>query len=306
MVLEYFFIIFATVLFSVQFLFTKKYQLCVGSGNAASFFHKGVAPISFAIILTIYSFITIPGFKLEVTWFTLLLSLFSLGVSLTLSVISLKVLAKGSIANYGLYLLSGGMIVPVVFGFFIGDNFGWWKILSILCILGAILVKFNFKEKLDLKSYLFLVGLFVLNGLSGVISTIHSQDVFGLGLSVTPQSFSIVNLLLGSVVGFILFAITAIKNRKEMQIKPFLKAIPWSVAEGICNGLGNFLLLIALLKVDASMQYPIVTGGCIFLSAILPFIIYKEKMSVKGWISVALAVVGSIIIIFPESWLIFF
>ena len=157
---------------------------------------------------------------------------------------------------------------------------------------------FHFKEKLDFKSYVFLVGLFILNGLSGVIATIHSKDVLGLGLSVTPQSFSIVNLFLGSIVGFILFAIVAIKNRKQMQIKPFLKAIPWSVAEGICNGLGNFLLLIALLKVDPSMQYPIVTGGCIFLSAILPLIIYKEKISAKGWVSVALAVIGSIVIIF--------
>jgi drug/metabolite transporter (DMT)-like permease len=297
MVLEYFLIIFATVLFSVQFLFTKKYQLCVGSGASASFFHKAIAPIAFAVVLTVYSFITIPNFKIEITWFSFLLSLCMLGVTLTLSLLSLKVLAKGSVANYGLYLLSGGMIVPVVFGFFIGDSFGVWKILSILCILGAILVKFNFNEKLDFKSYVFLVGLFILNGLSGVVSTIHSQDVFGLGLSVTPQSFSIVNLFLGSIAGFVLFAIIAIKNRKEIKLKPFLKAIPWSLAEGVCNGLGNFLLLLALLKVDASMQYPIVTGGCIFLSAILPLIIYKEKIDWKGWVSVALAVVGSIVII---------
>lgn len=293
MVLEYFLIIIATVLFSVQFLFTKKYQLCLGTGVEASFFHKAISPITFALILLVYS-----GFRIEITWYALVLALCGVGVSLGLVILGLKALSMGTISNYSLYLLSGGMIVPVVYGAIMGEPFGVWKIVSIACVVLAILVKFDFKEKMNLKKYVFLLVIFLLNGLSGVISSMHQKDVFGLGLSVSAHSFTMLKLFIGAIIGAVVFTVIAIKKRKELSVKPFLKAIPWSVAEGVCNGVANFLLLLALLKIDASMQYPIVTGGSIFLSAILPFIIYKEKPDVRGWISVAFAVTGTVVMIF--------
>ncbi|MBO5223294.1 MAG: hypothetical protein J6C23_02115 [Clostridia bacterium] len=293
MVLEYCLIIIATVLFSVQFLFTKKYQLCLGTGAEASFFHKAISPITFGLILLIYS-----GFRIEITWYALVLALCGVGVSVGLAILGLKALGMGTISNYSLYLLSGGMIIPVVYGAIMGEPFGLWKIISIICVVLAIAVKFDFKEKTDFKTYLLLFAIFILNGLSGVISSMHQKDVFGLGLSVSAHSFTMLKLFIGSLVGIIVFAIIAIKKRKELKIQPFLKAIPWSIAEGVCNGVANFLLLLALLKIDASMQYPIVTGGSIFLSAILPFIIYKEKPDLRGWIAVAFAITGTVVMIF--------
>lgn len=293
MILEYFLIVVATFLFSIQFIFTKKYQLCVGAGIEASFFQKAISPIIFGLILLIYS-----GFKVEFTWFSLLMSSCNVVINLALTLYTLKALSKGSISNYSLYLLGGGMVIPVIFGACIGESFGVWKILSIACIVVAILIKFDFKEKANFGAFVCFIMLFVLNGLVGVVSSIHQKDVFGVGLSVSSHSYTIANLFLGAIVGAILFIAIAVKKRKEIQLKPFLKSTPWAVLGGLCNGVGNFLLLLALLKVDASMQYPIVTGGTIFLSAILPLIIYKERLNVKGWVSVALAVVGAIIIIF--------
>ncbi len=293
MVWEYVMIIIATVLFSIQFLFTKKYQLCVGTGKEASFFHNSISPITFALILLIYS-----GFRIEFTWYAFILALCGVGVSIGLVMFGLKALSIGTVSNYSLYLLSGGMIVPVIYGAIMGEPFGVWKIISIVCVIIAIVIKFNFKEKVNFRTYLLLFTIFILNGLSGVISSLHQKDVFELGLSVSAHSFTMLKLFMSSIVGVILFSIVAIKKRNELKIKPFVKAIPWSIAEGICNGVGNFLLLIALLKIDASMQYPIVTGGCIFLSAIFPLIIYKEKPNLRGWISVSFAIIGAVIIIF--------
>ncbi|MBE5732269.1 MAG: hypothetical protein E7353_04450 [Clostridiales bacterium] len=293
MVLEYFLIIIATFLFSIQFIFTKKYQLCVGTGFDASFFQKAISPIAFGIILLIYS-----GFQVQFTWFSLVMSSCNVVINLVLTLFSLKALSKGTISNYSLYLLGGGMVIPVIFGACIGEDFGVWKILSIVCIVVAILIKFNFKEKVGIGTYLCFIMLFVLNGLIGIVSSIHQKDVFGVGLSVSSQSYTIANLFLGSIVGFVLFSLVAIKKRKQIQFKPFLKSTPWAILGGVCNGVGNFLLLLALLKVDSSMQYPIVTGGTIFLSAILPLIIYREKLNLKSWISVAFALIGAVIIIF--------
>jgi drug/metabolite transporter (DMT)-like permease len=293
MVLEYFLIVIATFLFSIQFIFTKKYQLCVGTGLEASFFQKMISPIAFGVILLIYS-----GFQVQFTWFSILIASCSAIIGVIMTLFTLRALSKGTISNYSLYLLGGGMVIPVIFGACIGEDFGVWKILSIVCIVVAILIKFNFKEKVSIGTYVCFIMLFVLNGLVGVVSSIHQKDIYNTGLAVSSHSYMITNLFLGAIMGVVLFIIVAIKKRKEIKFKSFIKATPWTVLEGLCNGVGNFLLLLALLKVDSSMQYPIVTGGTIFLSAIFPLIIYKEKLNLKSWISVAFALIGAVIIIF--------
>ena len=141
MVLEYFLIVIATFLFSIQFIFTKKYQLCVGTGLEASFFQKMISPIAFGVILLIYS-----GFQVQFTWFSLLIAACSAIIGVIMTLFTLRALSKGTISNYSLYLLGGGMVIPVIFGACVGEDFGVWKILSIVCILVAILLMFNFKE----------------------------------------------------------------------------------------------------------------------------------------------------------------
>lgn len=291
---EYFFIIIATFLFSVQFIFTKKYQLSAGTDIEASFFHKAISPIAFGIILFFYN-----RCRIEFTWFSFLLALLNAVISNIITIFSIRALYRGSVANYSLYLLGGGMVLPIIYGaVFCGDSFGVWKILSIILILSAIAVKFDTKEKADKQAFLCFAGLFLLNGAVGVVSSVHQGGIFQTE-KVSSVGFMLLTSLLTVVIGWIAVGACRLKKSKDENLrKSYLRSMPWAMADGICNGVANLLLLIALLRIEPSLQYPMVTGGSIFLSTIFGLIVYKEKPSAKGWLAVLLAVTGTVIIIF--------
>lgn len=294
MTIEYLYLAIASVLFSAQFTFTKQYQRTVGTTDAsASFFHKAIAPTAFVIVL-----LSLNGFRLSVTPFSLLLAFLNVFILLSSSLCSIKVLAKGSLANYSLYLMSGGMILPVVYGFFLGgDAVNIWKIVSIVVILAAIFVKYDTKEKMDRCTLLLLIALFLLNGAVGVVSSIYQGDLFPFERPAV-RDFQILYTLFSMLAAGILYTVETIR-RKEVRVnfKRYLKASPWALLEGVLNGTGNFLLLLSLSVLEPSIQYPIITGGSIFLAAIFGFF-FKEKPTSRGWVSITLAVVGTIFMMF--------
>jgi drug/metabolite transporter (DMT)-like permease len=252
-----------------------------------------IAPTVFVIVL-----FALNGFKLSVTPFSLALALVNVFILISCSLCSIKALAKGSLANYSLYLMSGGMILPVVYGFTLGgDTFSIWKTVSIVVILAAIFVKYDAKEKMDKKTLLLLVALFMLNGLVGVVSSVYQGDLLPFERPAA-RDFQILYTLFSMLAAGILYAVEAVRRKEVRQnFKRYLKASPWALLEGALNGTGNLLLLISLSVLEPSLQYPIITGGSIFLAAVFGFF-FKEKPTVRGWISIALAVVGTVFMMF--------
>ena len=286
---EYIFIIAATLLFSVQFLFTKKYQTVAGTAIEAAFFHKMIAPGVFILILFCYN-----HFEVHITPFSLIISLAIATIYNCIMVFSLMALSRGSVANYSLYLLCGGMVLPVLYGAAIGDPFDIWKILSLILIMGAIAVKYDRNEKTDKRAYLCFAMLFFLNGLSALLATVHQSPLFTFE-KVSPVELMMLNSVLTIGIGAIVFVLLAAKRRGQVNIKVYAKAAPWAMGEGILNGLANLLLLLSLKTLAPSLQYPIVTGGSIFLSAVFGFAIYKEKIDKRIWLAVILAITGTIV-----------
>lgn len=291
---DYALILSAPLLFSVQFLFTKKYQLTAGADTAACFFDKAISPLAFALILLIRS-----GFQFGVTVCSVLLALLNAVLSELLTLLSLRALANGSIANYSLYLLCGGMLLPILYGVcFGGDDLGVWRLVGIGLILCAVAVRFDRTERTDRCAFLCQVALFLLNGLVGVISSFHQGDPFDFP-TVSADSFMIWTCLSTSVLGAVSFLTCMVgRNRRRIDRRRYATAAPWACAEGICNGAANLALLVALLSVEPSLQYPVVTGGTVCLSALLGFFVYRERLSTRAWLSVALAVLGTCAMLF--------
>jgi multidrug transporter EmrE-like cation transporter len=57
-------------------------------------------------------------------------------------------------------------------------------------------------------------------------------------------------------------------------------------------------LLLAADKVPASIQFPLVSGGVIVLSALVSNFIFKEKLSKKEWISILGAFISTVLFAF--------
>lgn len=263
--------------------------MAAGTAIEASFFQKTVSPVMFVLVMLCYN-----HFQFSVTPFAFTLALTNAVISNLIMFFSIKALSMGSVANYTLHLLCGGMVLPVVYGALIGDEFGVWKIASLVLILAAIGVKMDRKEKTGKLALLCFSMLFILNGLVGVVSSMHQGDLFDFK-KVSSVEFIMLNSTLTMLLGAVVFGMIAIKKRKAIKLKAYAKASPWAMCDGVLNGVANLLLLLSLKELAPSLQYPIVTGGTIFLSAVFGLLVYKEKPTARVWCSVALAVVGTVV-----------
>ena len=140
----------ASLLFSIQFVFTKKYQTAAGADLKATFLYNAISPIGFAIVVLIME-----KCKVDFTFFSFLLAMAWAIFCNAITYFSIKALSLGSISNYSLFLMAGGMMLPTVYGAFFGDSFGIFKILGISLVLFAVLMRINLKEKADKTAHYF-------------------------------------------------------------------------------------------------------------------------------------------------------
>jgi multidrug transporter EmrE-like cation transporter len=56
--------------------------------------------------------------------------------------------------------------------------------------------------------------------------------------------------------------------------------------------------LLAANNVPASVQFPLVSGGVIVLSALVSAFVFKEKISKKEWLSIAGSFVSTVLFAF--------
>ena len=295
MQLYYIFIIVASVLFSAEFAVKKKYQTIAGTDINATFLYNAFSPIAFLLIL-----LFMEKGKVEFTWFECILSLLWAVVFTAITYFSLKAFSLGSLSNYSLFLLGGGMVLPILYGAILGgDSFGFFKIFGITLILIAVLMQVNVKEKTNKRILVCLFALFLLNGFASIIAAVYQSNLFAFDKPSAVQ-FSILRSFMTIVLGGMGFYITKREKGKSEQGKiihsAYAKALPWAWIGGVANGVANLLLLFALMKVEPSLQYPIVTGGSIFLSAIMG-LFFKEKGNARTWSAVVIAVIGTIVIV---------
>lgn len=291
--MAYFLVILSTVLFGVQFGFTKKFQTLAGEGIKSSFLYNAVSPVVFGIIMFI-----IARDKLDFLPFTVICSLIWAIIANAITYFSIKSLALGSVANYSVFLLGGGMVLPAVYGFFVGDSITLFKVIGILSILAAVGVKLDFKEKNGIYAYLCFFAMFLLNGLIGILSAVYQSDIMPFERSSAEQ-FAFMRAIFTAVLGAVLLGALSFKTKGEKDFKikgNFVKATPWALFSGILNGVANLLLLYALLSLDPSLQYPLVTGGTILVSVVIG-LFFKEKVDKKTIISIVLSLIGTIVIV---------
>ena len=183
----------------------------------------------------------------------------------------------------------GGMALPFLQGIiFYHEAFTLAKAICIVFIIAALLITVERKKGGDRSGIIYYVGIFVLNGLSGVLSKIFEAGSYE---KTSARGYSILIALCSIVFSaiFLLVFFLAKKRNEAPKITPASAGI--SAASGITNRIANLLLVIALAHVDASVQYPMVTGGVMIVSTVICFF-GKNKPKKKELISIALAFLG--------------
>lgn len=298
----------AAALLAVCFVINKLYQARVGTGLEAGLAYNSMLGFFAAII-----FFFIGGLKFEITAFSAIMATAMTVVVMIYTLIGFRILKNGSVAIYSIFLMSGGMTVPYVYGLlFLDEGFSWLRTagLAILILAVAISNFGNKGEKADLKRLAMCVCVFFLNGCVSVISKVHQVET--VYETVGTEQFVMLGgiakfIIGGAVLGiFVIKAKNAKKDRendfgesKDVGFALFSKSslkiiIPMIVVAAAVDGVSYFLQLKGASDLPATVLYPMVTGASMIFSAAADFVVFRQKPSRFVLLSVALCFVGTL------------
>lgn len=278
----YVLLIIAAILFSSQFLFQQKYQNECGMDWKAT--------LNFNIYSGIAGFFlmwAIGKGHLEFSWFSLAVAVVYAAVNITYNYASLKSFDTVNLSAYSMFAMLGGMILPFGYGIiWNGEDLTAGKVICGGIIAVALLFTLS-GGKAGGKAVFYYMAVFVMNGMSGVLSAFHQSHV---DVAVDSTSF----MAISRVVTVIICLVMQMISLKKFPVIS-RRAGFYSIGFAVLCGLGNLFALIGLTKLPASVQYPIITGGVIVFSTVIS-IIRKEKPTPRQLIAAGLALVATIVI----------
>lgn len=281
--INYLLLIIAALMFSLQFFFQEKYQKICGTDIKTT--------LSFSLFSEAFIFICIfliNGFSFEFTPFSMAMCTLAALNGIMYTFCALKALRHINVSAYSMYAMLGGMLLPMVAGFlFYNEAITANKIVACLLILVSLFLTLD-KTKNCGGGGKYYILVFLLNGLSGVLSKIHQSSSF-------KQVSSLGFLQLKSFIGIFLVLAVFLFIRCKIKIPPLKALVSVGIYSLLCGG-GNLLLLVALLSVAASVQYPLVTGGVIAFSFII-VLFQKKRPTIREIMAAALAMVSVVIIV---------
>lgn len=278
--LNYGLVMLSVVIFGFNFACTDKLRSYCGSGLGAAIFTTSVGSLFSSFVL-----FTLNGFRFEFSPIAAAVAVSAAVSGILFTFCSYKALDVINLSLYSLFSMLGGMTLPFVVGIIFFDES--LTVAKAVCfaviVLALAIVTTGGKTKKN--GYVFYAGVFVLNGLSGVLTTVYKR-LDGTNVSSTGYTLLVAVSSACMSAVFLPFFINEIKRIS----KPF-KAVGITVLNGLANRFANLILAVALAVLPASAQYPMVTGGVIIVSTIIAAFT-KKKPTKREIISVILSFAG--------------
>ena len=271
-------------MFSVQFLFTDMFKNSYGSGLKSTLVFTMGSSVVGVILLTI-----INGFNFGFTPFAIVMATVNAINGALFTLCSLQALKKCNLSLYSVFSMLGGMALPFVTGIvFYNEPLTAGKIICFVFITMALFIPIRKGEKSG--GTIYYAGLFILNGMAGVIAKFYSDAPFE---KVGAVEFSVLSCIAAFVLAFVLFLIFC---REKTQRKFDLKCLMSIAGGGFLSRIANMFLLVSLAKISASAQYPFITGGTMVFSTLICFFI-GQKPSKKELLAVGLSFAGIVLMV---------
>ena len=332
----YLFLIGATLLYSVQFVFLKYFQKIRGTGLAASMaFSACSAAVLFAVLFCAN------GLRIAFSPFSLGVAALYAAAMIGMNAAGIKSLGYVSLSLYTLFSMLGGMLLPVLYGVCTGETMTWLKGAGAVLIVFALLIAVRETGKPGPIGAACCAGVFLLNGCFGIFTKWHQSSP----LAVPTLDFLLLySALTVAASALLLPAIAAYGRRKTWRLPPSAaaaesaeklcdepenaqngpnmpreepigrggariqdgrattrkeNALSWMSAAGYAavNGGAQLIVMLCAKHVDASVQYPIITGGCVLFS-VLTGLLFGEKATPRAILRAALALTGTLLFMF--------
>lgn len=287
--MDYTLAIASTMLIALNFAISKKYQSRAETSLRAGLFFS-LATSFFTAIM----FCAMGGWNQPFSLFSLIVSAAQSTCSILYTLLGFRILKSGGMSLYSMFLMSGGMLLPYIFGLlFWGENeeLNVFRIVGILIILAAVVLSnYNPANKINVKLILLCVSVFVLNGCVSILSKYHQIT------TAYPTVDSTGYVMYGGIIGMLPCAAVLPFCKQETEVE---KGSIWrfllllAAGSAVISGVGYLFQLIGAKTLPATVLYPIVTGGAVLFSTLAGKFFFKEKVSMAQWIGVGLCFVGT-------------
>ncbi|WP_209399953.1 DMT family transporter [Pseudozobellia sp. WGM2] len=188
------------------------------------------------------------------------------------------------------------LAIPVLFGVIMyNEILGPIKIFGVILALGAVYFASIKGDSLVIKKSTFLLPLGVFLG-SGIIDTSikYIQETY-IQENEYPI-FSATVFAIAAVTGIVFISINAYKKPLRFNLKNILGGI----ALGVPNYFSIYFLLKALKNdtLNSASVFTINNVAIVMLTTLLGILLFKEKISGKNWLGIALAVISILLVAF--------
>ncbi|MCG2420048.1 EamA family transporter [Aequorivita sp. F47161] len=191
------------------------------------------------------------------------------------------------------------VVIPIIFGLvYYNESLGFLKITGIILALIAVyLASIKTKDGIKIKRSNFIFPILVFLG-SGIIDTTVKYLEGEFIAKHDIPIFSATIYAMAGVIGFVILAFQASKGNFKFQFKNVLGGI----ALGIPNYFSIYFLVQALRSgiFDSSGVFTINNVAIVMFSTLVGILLFKEKLLVKNWIGIGLAVISIILIAFEK------
>ncbi|QAA80678.1 DMT family transporter [Aequorivita sp. H23M31] len=187
------------------------------------------------------------------------------------------------------------VVIPILFGLlYYKESLGNLKFIGILLALVAVyLVSIKREDSLKIKASNFIFPVLVFTG-SGVIDTsvkyLEGEYVGKDDISI----FSATIYTMAALVGIGILSVQALQGKFQFQFK--------NVVGGIALGIPNFFSIYFLLQAlrsgifESSGIFTINNVSVVMISTLLGILLFQEKLLIKNWIGIILAIFGILLI----------
>ena len=159
-----------------------------------------------------------------------------------------------------------------------------------LCLLAVSLFLINSRTgggKITLKWVIYVLLAFVGNGVCTIVQNLQQREFPGLYKS---------EFMIAALVSVVVILIAPILISERREFLPSMKRGGFiMVICGALNGAANLLVMLLVNRMNASVLYPVMSAGGVLLTFFVSLFIYKERLSVKQYISFAFGV-GAIVL----------
>ncbi len=272
--------------------FLGKYQ----KGDFEIYFYNCVAALVSAIVLVLWSN------SLEMSAFTLVLGVVFGSVTAIQQIFCLKAMKCGP-WSYTAVISSLSTIIPTLSGCIIwGETIAPVQIAGIALMLACMCMASDLKRDGSAKTVKWMIYcgiLFITTGMIGVLQKWHQNTAYKGEL----DGFLVVALSVSCVFAGVCAFVTKSKRLGATYFKSLIAVLPVAlmILSGASAAVNNKLNLFLSGVLDSSVMFPVVNGGGLMLTTLAATFVFRERLSKKQWLGLAIGFVAVMLLCNPFS-----